>query len=243
MHASYVTIFAGMIVTGGGVHAFSNKSPLVVSSSRISTGSTICKNNKNDETEDMLEKARKLREEATFLEEQIKPARQIFQGDESASKPVVYTDLSDSVWQVTFRVRDESSEDDAALQRKLKSVGGNAVIKLKSDGYTEIIENKDFFTKFWGWDEEKDADDKEKDISYLVFSADCSDGLIEAGFDGGTRLYFNSRIDIGSNGDISVNDGKITVKKEVQSGFWGVFNSSGILAQFRVIGDFIMKPL
>lgn len=153
MHASYVTIFAGMIVTGGGVHAFSNKSPLVVSSSRISTGSTICKNNKNDETEDMLEKARKLREEATFLEEQIKPARQIFQGDESASKPVVYTDLSDSVWQVTFRVRDESSEDDAALQRKLKSVGGNAVIKLKSDGYTEIIENKDFFTKFWGWDE------------------------------------------------------------------------------------------
>ena len=87
-------------------------------------------------------------------------------------------------------------------------------------------------------------DDEENGVSgrYLLLSAD-SKCLQEAGFSVGTRLYFNARIEQDDNGIISLSDGKITRKKALQTGFWGLFNSSGILAQFRVIGDFICKPI
>ena len=123
-------------------------------------------------------------------------------------------------------------------------VSGSVIINLRSDGYTDIISSegsKSFFKKFWGWDKDEDEENGEPG-QYLLFSADTDKLLENAGFQVGTRLYFNIRIDEDKNGVLSLSDGKMTCKKELKSGFWGVFNSSGILAQFRVIGDFICKP-
>ena len=48
-----------------------------------------------------------------------------------------------------------------------------------------------------------------------------------------------------STGDLSLQDGTVTVKRDVQrssvGGWGGLLNARGILAQFRYCGEFIMK--
>ena len=189
----------------------------------------------------LLERARLLREEAKDLESRVALNRKIQNSTTmSEAKPVtLYNSLNDSLWEIRFRVKDE--QDDESDTRSIKPLLGSVVVKLKADGYTESIGDQAYFKKFWGWDED---DDEEKGVSgrYLLFSADTQ-SLEEAGFPSGTRLYFNIRIDRNESGIISLSDGKITCKKDLKTGFWGLFNSSGILAQFRVIGDFICKPI
>lgn len=201
----------------------------------------------DDSSENLLEKARMLREEAERMESEMESSGRKnvkIEADSTISQsPVQYTVLDESVWELRFRVRDEKDEKDEeeSSSRLLKSVGGTIVLKFKADGYTDIIgDNQAYFQKIWGWDEDQD-EEKGEVGQYLLFSAD-SIKMEEAGFADGTRLYFNIRIDRDKDGIISLSDGKITVKKELKSGFWGVFNSSGILAQFRVIGDFVCKP-
>ena len=131
-------------------------------------------------------------------------------------------------------------------------------MKFHSDGYTEQIlqshdsNNKErtsnsvnsYFAKFWGWDEEVSQRDK---LRYLLFSADVNplnENTERAGLAAPTRLYFQIRIDMDPmNGIISLSKGEITVKQAIDTGFWGVFNAGGILAEFQDVGEFSCRSI
>ncbi len=230
----------------------------------------------NNEINQYLDKASKLRKEAKELEAQMKSRKggndslkssaakittNYDTGNEESStnknvstksKSAMFTLLENSTWIISYRFSSDpvSKENDDV---KPIFYSGKVAIRLKGDGYTELIplETTDnsqlslLFLKFWGWDEEISREDGEK---YLSFSADVVLPISDPNYDKGSsssRFYFNSQVESDSKtGEISLKDGTITVKRDIEppGGFWGVFNAGGILAQFRYCGDFLIKP-
>ena len=150
-------------------------------------------------------------------------------------------------------------DDDVKETIPRKSYGGKLCIQFRSDGYTDILDaNSDIttksssdntatFQKVWGWDIETSNDDN---LDYLLFSADVK---LPPPISVEERFYFQARVDReGTNnndGIISLNDGSVTVKRNVQApgggGLgWGIFRgAASILAQFRQTGEFRCKPI
>jgi hypothetical protein len=190
----------------------------------------------SEEADRLLETASKLRQEADAIRETLGPPPL----QQQALPPIVYTDLKDSSWELTYRFsRDPPSDKDEESQEPRINYSGKLTVTFKSDGYTDLLshvpsgKNTLDITKVWGWDEEVSQEDN---LRYLVFSINTNDV--------GNRFYWQARIDNDRNGGISLADGTVTVKKDVASGFWGVFkNASGILAQFVYVGNFGGKPV
>ena len=199
--------------------------------------------------DDLRARAEKLRREVEELEAKVRKERR---PASTASTPVVskktYTALDDSEWTVQYRfASDPQIKDDADGndQIKLKYYSGKVAIKLKSDGYTDIVDDEEVkgitYYKCWGWEEEISQEDG---LRYLLFSADVK--LPADDNNPGTeRFYFQARVEQdGRSKEISLADGKVTVKRDIEppGGFWGVLSGKGILAQFRVCGDFVCRP-
>ena len=190
----------------------------------------------SEEADRLLETASKLRQEADAIRETLGPPPL----QQQALPPIVYTDLKDSSWELTYRFsRDPPSDKDEESQEPRINYSGKLTVTFKSDGYTDLLshvpsgKNTLDITKVWGWDEEVSQEDN---LPHLVFSINTNDV--------GNRFYWQARIDNDRNGGISLADGTVTVKKDVASGFWGVFkNASGILAQFVYVGNFGGKPV
>eukprot|EP00592_Proboscia_alata_P008416 CAMPEP_0194362936 /NCGR_PEP_ID=MMETSP0174-20130528/10828_1 /TAXON_ID=216777 /ORGANISM="Proboscia alata, Strain PI-D3" /LENGTH=262 /DNA_ID=CAMNT_0039136181 /DNA_START=362 /DNA_END=1150 /DNA_ORIENTATION=+ len=208
-------------------------------------------------TNELLNRATELRKQADVLEEEMKVERsknpKVSSFVEKEQMPF-YRGVANSAWKISFRGRDRSQDDDDD-KRDLTPVFGDVTLHFRDDGYTDItVTNKDnsdndnkpiFFDKFWGWDEEIDPEDE---LRYLSFSANTKGTkMAKAGFEEGSQMYFTARVDFdpttaSSSDGLELNDGKITVKRELKTGFWGVFNASGILAEFRDSGDFVCRP-
>ena len=214
----------------------------------------------NDGNENLIEKAQKLRQEAQQLESQLQKSQKSKNKNEVFLPPkkIDYCSLENSCWTISYRfaqdpVNSNSSEGDTPqdltdLQSKFYS--GKLNICFQEDGYTNKIVGIDdnlkvSFDKIWGWDEEVSNQDES---IYLLFSADISltDKNKETMQD---RFYFQAQVDKDSNGTIRLSDGTVTVKREVERTnnggklFWGIFDGSGILAQFRNVGNFSCKPI
>jgi len=145
-------------------------------------------------------------------------------------------------------INDNDDKDKDKIPRQ--NYGGKLQLQFKSDGYTDILvgtettsttPNRAFFKKIWGWDIEISQDDS---LEYLLFSADIGLQSNEE------RFYFQARVDReGKNKDIiALNDGSVTVKRNVKSplggGGWGLFKGAGsILAVFRIVGEFKCRPI
>mmetsp|Transcript_20997 Transcript_20997/g.44950 ORF Transcript_20997/g.44950 Transcript_20997/m.44950 type:complete len:281 (+) Transcript_20997:100-942(+) len=212
-----------------------------------------------------VEAAERLRETASRLREEAEEAERALDRSPSARgamdfvKPVVYSDLNDSCWEITYRFANEpesSNDGDGdgdesktkTIQRK--SYGGKLQIQFRGDGYTDILpafgdagddgssSNAATFQKVWGWDVETSEEDS---MEYLLFSADVS---LPPPVSVSERFYFQARVDReGKDEDVlSLQDGSVTVKRNVEApggGWWGVFRGAeGILAQFREVGGF-----
>ena len=224
----------------------------------------------NDSEQDaLLNKASQLRKEAQELEMKLsqekgnKPAGDVAQ---SQAIPVTYTSLEDSSWTLSYRFAsdpppkdddDNNKDKDSTstdVDKKLLYYSGKVSIQLRQDGYTDILNNVDAsttpssssltFSKFWGWDSEVSQEDGE---TYLSVSSDVVLPSKDVNYNDGVsvRFYFNAKVETDSKGVLSLRDGTVTVKRDVESpggGFWGVFNGGGILAQFRYCGEFLVKP-
>ena len=210
-----------------------------------------------EEKNDLLDKAKRLRQEAEELESNLRSkkggSKNIKEEIGTTSKKV-YNDLKNSEWQLSYRFASDAinrdKEDDSSSSKPV-IYSGKVKIQLSEDGYTNVIpegdsssEGKLKFVKFWGWDEEISREDDEK---YLLLSADVmlpsSDPIFSKK---PIRFYFQTRIEKDRrSGEIFLDDGTVTLKKDIEppGGFWGVFNGGGILAQFRYCGEFIMKPM
>lgn len=202
-----------------------------------------------EERQRLLDMAKKLRTEAQNLEEEVrnKPKQ-----DLSPPVPTIQstkvTDLKDSTWTVSYRFSSQPKDDDDDDKNGivLPNYSGKLTVLLKADGYSELISTADDrlqIVKIWGWDEEYSQEDQKQ---YLLFSMDVqfpkSDPKLPERKE---RYYFQARIDRSTNGEISLSDGTVTVKKDVSEktkGMWGLFQVAGILTQFRYVGDFIAKP-
>lgn len=61
------------------------------------------------------------------------------------------------------------------------------------------------------------------------------------------RFYFQARVDKNAKDNIVLQDGSVTVKRNVESGtggWWGLFRGAdGILAEFREVGLFRCKAV
>lgn len=106
------------------------------------------------------------------------------------------------------------------------------------------------FQKVWGWDIETSNQDS---CEYLLFSADLQLPALPSGITPmPERYYFQIRVDnrsssksndrTGGNdkGKIVLEDGSVTVKRDLNTGggWWGLFQTEGILAEFREVGLF-----
>ena len=196
-----------------------------------------------DERDKLLSKAYKLRQEAELLESSIKENRNISSLKNSFEKPICFPTVSNSTWVLTYRFTEEPMSDDSTEKPVFYS--GKMGVHFRNDGFTDMIpditSDKDTVNiqKVWGWDVETSNEDG---LNYLMFSAD----IFLKDKKKSDRFYFNARVDeeskIGGETNIILNDGELTVKREIKNSsggsqmFWGVFNAGGILAQFRKVG-------
>jgi hypothetical protein len=200
---------------------------------------------------DFLEKALRLRQEATDLETKLraeqegKPQRNTPEG--TKADILVCKSIDDSVWTFQYRFSNEpeSDNEEEAEGKPRDFYRGKLTVKFRADGFTDIVSQEPgepskalSIVKAWGWDTETTSEDKKE---YLLFSADIK--LPDNG--GEERFYLQARQE--REGDnIVLEEGTVTVKRDVNNksspGFWGVFSGKGILAQFRYVGDFVSKP-
>lgn len=199
----------------------------------------------NDNIDKLRESAERLRKEAKDLEDGLGNKRR-------SSPPMIipvdptYTNLAESTWTCTYRLssdpRNEKEED-----KQISFYSGKFTVTFLADGYTNLISQEPsgvssiVLDKVWGWDRELSNED---DLVFILFSTSVklpADDKFAPNQE--MRYYWQARIDTSSSGIISINDGTITVKKDVRppGGFWGAFSGAGILAQFRYVGNFNSK--
>lgn len=143
---------------------------------------------------------------------------------------------------MTYRFSSEPTSDDDDGSDKPINYSGKLTLTFRTDGYTDLISHEPSgtpsldITKVWGWDEEVSSEDDER---YVLFSVNTKSSSGET-----ERFYWQARIDTNQKNEITLADGTVTVKKNVEppGGFWGIFNGGGILAQFRYVGNFGGKP-
>ncbi len=217
---------------------------------------SLCAGTSDDKNEnaDLLEKARRLREEASQLEDNLR-ASSSSSASSAVGAPVEIVNnkqLEESKWTLTYRfssqpVPKDSEKDDKVTPKKFYS--GKINLLLKEDGYSEqIIQAQDAsknegdiqIVKIWGWDRETSNEDN---LDYLLFSMDIKFPASDPDLSNQKeRYYFQARVEEESDGNISLKEGTITVKKDVTDktgGRWGFFNVAGILTVFRYTGDFV----
>ncbi len=210
-----------------------------------------------NDVEDLLKKASLLRKEADELKAAL-PDRAPDDGkteENQIKQNKTYTSLQDSSWVLSYRFSSDAisrdGDDDENVTKNPTFYSGVVKIQLSADGYTNILENNDdgsssniSFRKFWGWDEEESREDGD-DSRFLLFSADVMLPESDPNFEKKpVRFYFQYEINRAKSGEITLTDGTVTVKKDIEppGGFWGIFNAGGILAQFRYCGECLLKP-
>ncbi len=208
-----------------------------------------------NENADLLEKARRLREEASQLEDNLR-ASSMSSATGVPVEIVSNKQLEESKWTLTYRFSSqpapkESEKDDKQQVTPKKFYSGKMNLLLKENGYSEqIIQAQDAsknegdiqIVKIWGWDRETSNEDN---LDYLLFSMDIKFPASDPDLSNQKeRYYFQARVEEESDGSISLKEGTITVKKDVTEktgGMWGFFNVAGILTEFRYTGDFVAK--
>lgn len=66
-------------------------------------------------------------------------------------------------------------------------------------------------------------------VHTLPFCNACTRRTAFAGDDGKTRYKFS--------------EGAVTIKEVIDKSFWGVFNTAGLLAEFKVVGTWDASPI
>mmetsp|Transcript_6575 Transcript_6575/g.19307 ORF Transcript_6575/g.19307 Transcript_6575/m.19307 type:complete len:319 (-) Transcript_6575:27-983(-) len=226
----------------------------------------------DDEQLSIREQASKLRQEAEELEKALRQDPNTKKSKNASSQQPAATvisvfQLEDSTW--TFRYRfssqpepkdsnkNSNNNESTASSYKPTFYSGSASIRLRNDGYSELVDHSPRIAdndikigKVWGWDQEYSSKDDE---NYLLLSMDVqfpnTDPMLPQQSE---RYYFQARIDEGAETSSSnnkksllLNDGTITCKKDITDktgGRWGLFQVAGILTEFRYVGDFIAKP-
>jgi hypothetical protein len=232
--------------------------------SNSNTTSSNSSNNNDTSQDELLERARQLREQARAMEDDLRrnPSRSLSTSSSTSSTtssvPVEYTELASSVWTISYRFSSQpapADDQDRETKRETRRMfyTGKIQIRFQKDGYSEQVKltqpppSDIQIVKVWGWDQETSSDDQQE---YILFSMDVKLPPSDPDLPNQTvRYYFQARIETektqkSTKSILQLRDGTITVKKDVAeqtNGRWGLFNVAGILSQFRYCGDFVAK--
>jgi hypothetical protein len=200
---------------------------------------------RNQQPDEWLNRASKIREEIRELEQVAALSRQgkdiRSTTEQLSTNAVEYVDIADSMWTLSYRFASDPEESNerndinSIVPRRL--FGGKVTIKYRKDGYTDIISQESFgsaidsctLIKAWGWDielsKDNESDSKMKDQEYLLFSIDVETPKIEKNMKREStaspicnmeRFYFQARKDTDpKSGIITLADGTVTVKRDV----------------------------
>ena len=192
--------------------------------------------------------ASKLRADTFIAEQKLRKDRPAPDVSDVARIEEAYkcTDLRGSSWEMTYRFSNEpeSRDEEVASEVDRTFYSGKIQLRFLEDGYTTIIGRtydkveSPSFEKIWGWDVETSNEDS---LDYLLFSADVQ---LPTPIESMDRFYFQARVEE-DNGFYTLSDGSVTVKRNISppGGFWELFSGEGILAQFRIVGEFKCKPI
>mmetsp|Transcript_34882 Transcript_34882/g.46116 ORF Transcript_34882/g.46116 Transcript_34882/m.46116 type:complete len:250 (+) Transcript_34882:49-798(+) len=188
---------------------------------------SMSKNEDDPSSEKYLEQAKRLREEAQALQKEVE---QQFGPSEPENKPQTVlrpTKLPDSKWTVKMDITGLKSDNNPF------PVSLSMDIHLKLDGTVGVQENK-FLKRGYVWEVERNPDGN----IYLEFGVEAQSLKVVP--DG--KLYLNCQLEKLSNGEIMISNGVVTIKVVQQKAKWGLFDAGGILAEFKVVGNFDVEP-
>eukprot|EP00752_Nemacystus_decipiens_P007428 g6640.t1 len=143
--------------------------------------------------------------------------------------------LLDSCWKVVLEIRGVKSDKNRIPVRLV------FCCKFAEDDFILEVEGDHRFVKR-GYVWEPDRNEKD-DKEFITFIAQV-EGL-SAVPDG--RIYMNAYIDTikGEDGKTryKFSEGAVTIKEVINKSFWGIFNTAGLLAQFKVVGTWDAFPI
>mmetsp|Transcript_5977 Transcript_5977/g.14154 ORF Transcript_5977/g.14154 Transcript_5977/m.14154 type:complete len:166 (+) Transcript_5977:48-545(+) len=99
---------------------------------------------KDDGSSDLLEKAKKLREEAEQLEQKLRENPQASRNAavENYNTVTRPTKLEESVWTFSYRFSSQP-KDEEAEDLILPNYSGKITVRLTDDGYSEVVSNEE----------------------------------------------------------------------------------------------------
>lgn len=206
----------------------------------VSAGKDASESKQEEKRDELLQKALELRQQVQEMETELRKKKQPAGASSTAppAKEEIVTDMKDSIWSFSYRFSDQP---DDAEQRSFYS--GKVTLSFRGDGYTDLVHlearNQDHqILKVWGWDVERSNDDGK---DYLLFSMD-----VQLPDDKKERFYWQARQVQEGSGAIRLEEGTVTIKQDIVEakktpGMWGLFSPRGILAQFRYVGDFVVR--
>ena len=199
------------------------------------------KEDKKNNIDELRESAQRLRKEAKDLEDGLSDKRTPMN---LPAALVTYVTLADSTWTCTYRISSDARNDD---EQDLSQYSGTVTLTLNTNGYSDLVSQTPtgasilVFDKVWGWDQERSNEDE---LDCVLFSTSVTLPSDDKFAPNQTmRFYWQARVETSSLGQLTLQEGTVTVKKDVQppGGFWGAFSGAGILAQFRFVGNFNAK--
>ena len=99
-----------------------------------------------DDTQQLLEKAQRLRQEAEAMESKLRSERGsgvVAAAPEPVAKPVKYQQMPGTTWSLTYRFADEPVKDRDEDAEPLDFYRGQLNLLFRTDGYTELISEGD----------------------------------------------------------------------------------------------------
>ena len=179
----------------------------------------------DETTQDLLEKARKLREQAKSLEDKLdrkatssSRSSSASPGSSQATRVTPPSEIEDSIWTISYRFssqpeaendnrNDESTsftpvQQQQTRQRRRAFYSGKVTLKFKNDGYTEVIDtgnennnSKDVLQIVKAWGWDKEISN-EDNKEYLLWSMDVRFPTTDPDLpDQQERFYFQARVD------------------------------------------------
>ncbi|CAM9406197.1 unnamed protein product [Ectocarpus sp. 6 AP-2014] len=143
--------------------------------------------------------------------------------------------LLDSCWKIVMDLRGVKSDKNRVPVRLV------FCCKFAEDDFILEVESDNRFVKRgYVWEPDRNNDE---DKEFITFIAEV-EGL-SAVPDG--RIFMNAFIDKieGDDGKTryKFSEGAVTIKEVIDKSFWGVFNTAGLLAEFKVVGTWDASPI
>lgn len=185
--------------------------------------------------EELQAQAAAIREEVKGLEATVAGSRRPKEVVESQQAEPLPRTLLDSCWRVVMEIRGVKDAKNRVPVRL------TFCTKFSSDDNILLVEQGHRFIKRgFVWEPERNPKDGR---DYITFIAEV-EGL-SAVPDG--RVYLNAYINTIEDEDgtkrYQFSEGAVTIKEVITRSFWGIFNTSGLLAEFKIVGTWDAFPI